>query len=308
MAIEPSRLFPMIRLEEAIDAFLDHMATERRLSSLTCKAYRRDLTHLVEFCREQDIASWDRLDAPQVRFLVGRQRRLEKSPNTTQRLLSAIRGFYRFLIREGIVTHDPTVGVPAPRQARRLPQVLDVDQVAELLDRPQELPLAIRDWAIMELLYSSGLRLAELVAIDLKDLDLEEGLIKVVGKGNKTRIVPVGRMARQAIRRWLGVRSQLASLEETALFVSRRKTRLSTRSVQARLQRWGADVSLHPHLLRHCFASHLLESSGDLRAVQELLGHADINTTQIYTHLDFQHLANVYDETHPRAKKKNDRH
>ncbi|VFN04139.1 MAG: integrase/recombinase XerC [Candidatus Kentron sp. G] len=327
-------------LTGAVDAFVHHMAAERRLSPLTCKTYRRDLAHLMEFCRENHIGAWDRLDSAHVRLLVGQQRRLGKSPNTTQRLLSAVRSFYRFLGREGIAARNPTVGVTVPRQPRRLPQVLDVDQVAGLLppatvpppgnrqqptgkppepnrrdspsaapnepaDDPWQSPLLIRDWAIIELLYSSGLRLAELVGLNLLDLDLAEGLVRVTGKGNKTRIVPVGRTARRVIGRWLGERAKLVDAEETALFVSRRKTRLSARSVQARLQRWGGgEVSLHPHLLRHCFASHLLESSGDLRAVQELLGHADISTTQIYTHLDFQHLASVYDETHPRARKK----
>nr|VFJ57251.1 MAG: integrase/recombinase XerC [Candidatus Kentron sp. FM]VFJ58689.1 MAG: integrase/recombinase XerC [Candidatus Kentron sp. FM]VFK11875.1 MAG: integrase/recombinase XerC [Candidatus Kentron sp. FM] len=317
-------------LTDAVDAFIHHMATERRLSPLTCKIYRRDLTHLMEFCREQDIDAWDRLDSAHVRLLVGQQRRLGKSPNTTQRLLSTVRSFYRFLGHEGIVARNPTVGVTVPRRARRLPRVLDVDQVAGLLppatgdklpepnrkglpfaapnepaDDPWQSPLLIRDWAIIELLYSSGLRLAELVGLNLLDLDLAEGLVRVTGKGNKTRIVPVGRTARRVIGRWLWERAKLVGSEETALFVSQRKTRLSARSVQARLQRWGGgEVSLHPHLLRHCFASHLLESSGDLRAVQELLGHADISTTQIYTHLDFQHLASVYDDTHPRARKK----
>nr|VFJ64274.1 MAG: integrase/recombinase XerC [Candidatus Kentron sp. FW] len=296
--------------EDLIDAFLDHLATERRLSSLTIKAYRRDLECLLVFCREHDIDSWDRLDAMHVRSFVGLRRRLEQSSPTIQRLLSAMRSFYRFLIREGYVEHNPVTGIKTPRSPR-LPKVLDVDQMAGLLDLPEDDPLAIRDWAIMELLYSSGLRLTELVMLNLSDLDLDERLVRVTGKGNKTRIVPVGRMAHSAMVRWLGVRSRLIGMEEPALFVSRRKTRLAPRSIQARLRKLGItrniDTALHPHLFRHSLASHLLESSGDLRAVQEILGHTDINTTQIYTHLDFQHLANVYDKTHPRAGNKSAR-
>nr|VFJ46870.1 MAG: tyrosine recombinase XerC subunit [Candidatus Kentron sp. DK] len=304
---------PATPLKNAMEAYLHHLETERRLSPATGKTYRQDLGRLVAFCRERDVNSWDRLDTGHVRFLVGQERRLGKGPASIRRLLSAIRGFYRFLHREGMIVRDPTTGVAAPKKDHTLPRVLDVDRMAGLLDAPlvseadEESPLFLRDRAILELLYSSGLRLAELVGLDLTDINLEAGLVTVVGKGNKTRIVPVGRMARRAIGRWLGVRAQFAGPGEEALFLSRRKRRLSARSVQARLQKWGGgEAALHPHLLRHCFASHLLESSGDLRAVQELLGHADIGTTQIYTHLDFQHLASVYDATHPRARKKGD--
>nr|VFK81031.1 MAG: integrase/recombinase XerC [Candidatus Kentron sp. SD] len=294
------------QLTDPIDAFIEHLATERRLSSLTSKAYRRDLERLLAFCREQGISSWDRLNGAHTRSFVGLQRRLERSSHATQRLLSAMRGFYRFLIREGYVANDPTVSIRAPRRPRHLPRIPDVDQMAGLLNSHEDTPLAIRDWAMMELLYSSGLRLAELVGLNLLDLNIEEGLVRVLGKGNKERIVPVGRIACRAIARWLAVRSRFAGAEESALFVSKRKTRLTARTVQARLQKLGiarnADIPLHPHLFRHAFASHLLESGNDLRAVQEMLGHADIATTQIYTQLDFQHLANVYDETHPRAK------
>jgi len=204
------------------------------------------------------------------------------------------------------------VGITGPKRSHHFPKVLDVDQMAGLLDSPpnspKEVPLVIRDWAIMELLYSSGLRLSELVGLNLSDLDLEERLVRVIGKGKKVRIVPVGRTACRAIMQWLGVRSQFIGTEESALFLSRRKTRLTARAIQARLQKLGIAqdmaLPLHPHLFRHSFASHVLESSGDLRAVQEMLGHTDITTTQIYTHLDFQYLANVYDRAHPRAKNK----
>nr|VFK15957.1 MAG: integrase/recombinase XerC [Candidatus Kentron sp. LFY] len=295
------------QLEDTIDTFIDHLVINRRLSWLTGKAYRQDLERLLAFCREHGIHSWDRLDTMHVRSFVGLQRRLGRSSYATQRLLSAMRGFYQYLIRERYVAHDPLAGVSAPRRPRHLPKVPDVDEIAGLLDSHQDNPLAIRDWAIMELLYSSGLRLAELVGLNLSDLSLDERLVRVTGKGNKERIVPVGRVACRAITRWLDIRLQFAGSEQPALFVSRRRTRLTCRGVQARLQKLGIarnlDMPLHPHLFRHAFASHLLESSGDLRAVQEILGHADITTTQIYTHLDFQHLANVYDETHPRAKR-----
>nr|VFK27105.1 MAG: integrase/recombinase XerC [Candidatus Kentron sp. MB]VFK31405.1 MAG: integrase/recombinase XerC [Candidatus Kentron sp. MB]VFK75469.1 MAG: integrase/recombinase XerC [Candidatus Kentron sp. MB] len=298
-------------LTKLIDAFIEHLNNERRLSPLTSKAYRQDLERLLIFCREQNIESWDRLDAVHVRSFVGLQRRLGRSSRTTQRLLSIMRGFYRFLMREGWVTRDPIVGISGPKRVSRFPKVLDVDRMAGLLNSRQQAPLAIRDWAIMELLYSSGLRLAELVGLNLSDLDLDERLLRVTGKGNKVRIVPVGQVACRVIAEWLGVRAQFAGAEESALFVSQRKSRLTARSIQARLQKLGIaqnmDVPLHPHLFRHSFASHLLESSGDLRSVQEMLGHTDIATTQIYTHLNFQYLASVYDKTHPRANKSADR-
>jgi integrase/recombinase XerC len=223
-------------------------------------------------------------------------------------MLSAMRTFFRFLMQEGLILHNPAADVPAPRTGRRLPGVLDVDRMGSLLMIQDEHPLAIRDRAIMELVYSSGLRLSELIALDVGDLRLAEGLIKVLGKGRKTRIVPVGKMACQILSQWLNIRDQIAEAGELAVFINQRGTRLSARSVQARLHKWslvqGLDTRVYPHLLRHAFASHLLESSGDLRAIQELLGHADIATTQIYSHLDFQHLSEVYDRTHPRAKRK----
>ena len=203
---------------------------------------------------------------------------------------------------------NPAEGVRAPKVRRHLPHTLDADQLGRLLELPGEDPLDHRDRAIMELFYSSGLRLAELVALDVRDVQAGDDVLEVVGKGHKSRRVPIGRFARAAIERWLAARGTLAKARETALFVSRRGTRISARAVQERLRRraieQGVPQHVHPHLLRHSFASHLLESSGDLRAVQELLGHADIGTTQIYTHLDFQHLAQVYDQAHPRARRK----
>jgi len=227
-----------------------------------------------------------------------------------QRSLASIRSFYSYLLREGVATLNPGTGVTAPRAARKLPRVLDVDHLSSLLRRQGSGALTLRDAAMLELFYSSGLRLAELVGTDLCDLDLREGLVEVIGKGGKARVLPVGREARDALVRWLAVRPTLARATETALFVSRRGVRVHARTVQARVARWAArsGTRLHPHMLRHSFASHMLESSGDLRAVQELLGHANISTTQIYTHLDFQHLAAVYDRAHPRARKRGGRH
>lgn len=225
-----------------------------------------------------------------------------------RRNLSSVRAFYKYLLTRGEVTQNPAEGITTPRTEKRLPKTLDVDQSARLVEIKGDRELAVRDRAILELMYSSGLRLAECVGLDQYSIDIRDALVTVRGKGNKTRKVPVGKYALDAVSAWLKVRPQLAKLEETALFVSTRGNRLSTRSVQQRLRHWalkqGLDTHVHPHMLRHSFATHMLESSGDLRAVQELLGHADISTTQTYTNLDFQHLAGVYDQAHPRARKK----
>ena len=224
-----------------------------------------------------------------------------------QRALSAARTFFRYLLRENQVTASPFQGLRAPRQPRHLPSTLDVDQACLLVAAAGEDPLARRDRAMLELLYSSGLRLAELVDTDVEDVDLHDGVIRVIGKGSKARLVPVGRYAIEALKRWLVLRRNWRP-QDDALFVTKRGTRLGPRAVQQRVALWArrqdVGVPVHPHMLRHSFASHLLESSGDLRTVQELLGHADISTTQVYTHLDFQHLARVYDRAHPRARRR----
>ncbi len=291
-----------------IEAFLFHLQTERRCSPRTRENYQRDLKRIHAFCEEQRITGWRDLDVHRVRAYAAWRHRQGVSPRTIARELSSLRSFFRFLMREGHAEANPAAEVSAPKVRRRLPEVLDVDEMARLLEIRKDDPLAVRDAAMMELLYSSGLRLAELTALDLSHLDLQEGLVRVTGKGNKSRLLPVGREARKALQEWLAVRRQLAAADEQALFVGRQGRRLGRRAVEKRLQQWGVRQGLsgriHPHRLRHSFASHLLESSGDLRAVQELLGHADIATTQIYTHLDFQHLAEVYDNTHPRARKK----
>jgi integrase/recombinase XerC len=295
-------------MNPAIESFLGHLAHERRLSGQTLTAYRRDLERLNAWLTETGSVGIDRLDEQAVRQYLAWRHRKGASGRTLQRELSSLRSFYRWLLREGLALSNPAVGVRAPKSPRRLPATLDADQLCSLLDHPADDDLlTIRDQAMVELFYSSGLRLAELVAVNLGEIDMVEGELAVLGKGSKTRRVPVGVKAREAIQRWMRVRANLAGADEPALFVSSRGTRIHPRTVEVRLAQWarsqGATRDLHPHLLRHSFATHLLESSGDLRAVQELLGHADIGTTQVYTHLDFQHLAQVYDQAHPRAKK-----
>jgi integrase/recombinase XerC len=280
---------------------------ERRLSPHTLSNYRRDLEQARDFATGQAITSWREFTTHHLRAMVAAQHRAGIGGRSLQRLLSAVRSFYQYLLREGVVGANPAIGLRAPKAPRRLPKTLDVDQTARLLDWDSNDPLAIRDRAIMELLYSSGLRLSELLNLELGDLDLKDGTVRVTGKGRKTRVVPVGRHARSALQQWLGIRATFTT-QSSVLFLSRRGERLAPRTVQQRLQQWGSKrglpMRLHPHMLRHSCASHVLESSSDLRAVQELLGHADIATTQIYTHLDFQHLAKVYDNAHPRARKK----
>ena len=292
-----------------IDAFVRHLEFERRLSKQTCKHYRRDVIALQTWCDESGIGRWADLDSEHLRSYSAACFRRGLSARSIQRRLSATRTFFRYLLREKHVRQNPVQSVSAPRGAKRLPENLDADRMARLLDIPGDGPLVDRDRAILELLYSSGLRLAELTDLDLGDVDMQEATVRVTGKGNKDRIVPVGSRALQALSRWQVSRGTLADPDERALFVSNRGTRLSRRSVQARVDHWarrqGIDSKVYPHLFRHSFATHLLESSHDLRGVQELLGHANISTTQVYTHLDFQHLAQIYDETHPRARVKN---
>ena len=294
-------------LQDWLQRFTAHQL-QRNLSPHTRESYARDLLSLKEFCDKQKVTDWGALDVHHIRAFTSQRHRQGLSPKSIQRLLASIRSFYLFLQGEGVARKNPAEGVRAPKGAKRLPDTLDADQMARLLQIPGDDAETVRDRAIMELLYSSGLRLSELISTRLTDLDLGQGLITVTGKGNKTRIVPVGRMAQQAVRDWLKLRGELAKSDDQTLFVSVRGGPLSPRNVQARLKHWGrvqgVQQGIYPHLLRHSFASHVLESSGDLRAVQELLGHANISTTQIYTHLDFQHLAKTYDAAHPRARKK----
>jgi len=288
--------------------FLSHLRTERRLSAHTDSNYRRDLELFVAYCKQQDIEDWTRVDAQHVRMFAAAEFRRGASARTIQRRLSALRSFFEFLIREAVLKANPAVQVQAPKARKRLPQTLDVDQMSRLLSFRSDESLDVRDKAIMELFYSSGLRLSELVALNLSDIDLADRTVRVMGKGSKARVVPVGSHAAAAISRWLKERAGLAAAEEPALFVSQSGTRLGARAIQQRIARWakrqGIGVHVHPHMFRHSFATHLLESSQDLRGVQELLGHANISTTQVYTHLDFQHLAKIYDQSHPRARKR----
>jgi integrase/recombinase XerC len=291
-----------------VDGYLAHLATERRLSPHTASNYARDLRALADFAGQGNLARWQDIDSQHVRVFAARAHAGGLGPRSVQRRLSAVRGFFNYLLRERVVTSNPALDVRAPKAAKRLPGTLDVDQVNQLLDIPPEDSLAIRDKAMMELFYSSGLRLDELVSLDTSQLDLADRMVRVIGKGRKTRILPVGRKAEASLRAWLQERAALASPGETAVFVGRNGGRLRHRAIQLRIAYWarrrGLPAHVHPHLFRHSFATHLLESSKDLRGVQELLGHADISTTQIYTHLDFAHLARTYDASHPRAKRK----
>ncbi len=293
---------------QAIDLFLAYLRNQRQVSVHTLDNYQRDLRKLQHFCQQQQISQWSELRDHHIRSFAATLRHKRLASRSMQRNLSAIRSFYNFLLREDKAQINPAASASAPKQKRQLPDVLDVDQVSKLLDIKTDDSLSLRDWAIMELLYSSGLRLSELSNLDLHHIDLSDQTVRVTGKGEKTRIVPVGRFAIEALQQWLQSRVGIAKHDEQAIFVNKNGTRLSQRSIQSRMRQWaikqGLDKHVHPHMLRHSFASHLLESSGDLRAVQELLGHADISTTQIYTHVDFQHLASVYDKAHPRAKKK----
>lgn len=297
----------MSTLQAELDAFDRVLRDERQLSAHTRAAYRRDLSRLLQFVAQAGVDRWSAVGTADIRQWMASEHRRGLSPASLQRSLSAVRSFYAHLMRHGLAGADPAADVQAPKRGRPLPKSLDVDEVSSLLDVRPDSTVAVRDQAIMELIYSSGLRLAELVGVDLSDFRPSEGLLRVTGKGAKTREVPVGRMAAEAVRRWVKLRGQLAAPDEPALFVSARGGRLSARSVQSRLaqaaKRAGLPSHLHPHRLRHAFATHMLESSGDLRAVQELLGHASISTTQVYTHLDFQHLADVYDKAHPRARR-----
>ena len=293
---------------EHVEGFLHQLATIRRLSPNTVAAYRRDLEALLGFVRRENLESLSALDSYHVRRFAAENFRQGLSPRSIARRLSAVRSLLGALVRDGVLEANVAVNVQAPKPSRRLPAALDADQVSRLLEHTGENVMTIRDRAMFELLYSSGLRLAELVGLDLDSIDLAERTCRVLGKGSKSRVVPFGKKALEALRQWLLARPEISAQGEPALFVSRRGSRLSMRSVQARLGEWSRRQSLpvhvHPHMLRHSFASHLLESSGDLRAVQELLGHSSISTTQIYTHLDFQHLAHVYDRAHPRARRR----
>jgi len=289
--------------------FFQQLQVEKRASVHTVKNYRRDLQQLADYCELQSVHNWSDLQQSDIQAHIAARHRQGLGSSSLQRELSALRSFFNFLLKKGLLPGNPAQHIRAPRQPRKLPKTLDIDQITGLLEAGADSLLEIRDLAMLELFYSSGLRLAELSALHLRDIDLQNQQLRVRrGKGKKARELPIGSKAVTALQNWLQVRPQLCQSEEPALFVSSRGgRRLGDRGIQLRLQRWcrqkGVSEHLHPHMLRHSFASHLLESSQDLRAVQELLGHSNISTTQIYTHLDFQHLADVYDRAHPRAKK-----
>ena len=309
-----------------------HLAMERRLSPHTVEAYARDLKRLVAWCDEQSLGNWDQLDPNHVRVFAARSHARGLDGRSVQRLLSAARGLFRFLAREGAIPRNPVVDVRAPKSRKRLPHLLDVDQMGRLLEAGPEqvhrqaaassktakgrkgsgaVPAAAwkaRDAALMELFYSGGLRLSELTGLTLRDLDLASGQARVIGKGRKERLVLVGKHARKALTEWLRLRASVASPDHEFLFVNSQGKPLGNRGVQLRVAAMakaaGLSQHVHPHMFRHSFATHMLESSRDLRAVQELLGHSSVSTTQIYTHLDFQHLARTYEQSHPRAKRR----
>lgn len=291
-------------------AFINYLRTEKRASVQTVNNYQRDIKKLCHYCDTQQLQSVADIDAFHIRQCLSDLHQHSLSPRSLQRWLSACRSFFNFLIKKGSLKKNPCTGIRAPKANKPLPKTLDPDQVHQLAHAFEDDFLGCRDNAIVELMYSSGLRLSELTQLNLLDMDWSNASVTVTGKGNKMRQLPVGRCAQQALKQWLPWREKKIKGGETAMFTSTRGQRLSPRSVQLRLKQLGIqrglDQAVNPHMLRHSFASHLLESSGDLRAVQELLGHANISTTQIYTHLDFQHLASVYDKAHPRAQRKKD--
>lgn len=295
--------------EQLVGSFFNQLLVERGASVHTLSSYQRDINSLVRYCDDNAISDWFGVQQSDIRYHLASRYRQGLSGKSLQRELSAIRGLYNYLVKHNRVASNPAQYVKAAKPIKKLPKTLDVDQVAGLLSVVPNSHLQARDLAMFELFYSSGLRLAELVALDVFDFDVDDRSVLVrVGKGGKGRLLPVGSKAIVALENWLVCRTALALATETAMFVGQKGKRLGQRGVQARLTYWckknGLSEQVHPHMLRHSFASHLLESCQDLRAVQELLGHSNINTTQIYTHLDFQHLAEVYDKAHPRAKKK----
>ncbi|HCS26116.1 MAG TPA: tyrosine recombinase XerC [Spongiibacteraceae bacterium] len=291
------------------DRFIEYLRSAKRLSPHTLSSYRRDLDQFLAFCNAQQLTAPDQIDVAAIRQFVGQRRSGGAGGRTIQRQLSALRTFFTFLNREKLCDNNPAVGIQAPKSPKRLPKALSPEDMAQMLGGTDDSWLGLRDQAMAELFYSSGLRLAELISLDVRSIEFGAALVTVTGKGQKSRTLPIGRMAIIAVRNWLKVRSlHCADSSEQALFISQRGRRLGSGSIQQRLRKLAQERGLyqhvHPHMLRHSFASHLLESSSDLRAVQELLGHANLSTTQVYTHLDFQHLSKVYDKAHPRANRK----
>jgi len=298
----------MSSLQSLIDQYLNHISSQRGLSTVTVKNYRRNLTEFINLLTSKQITDWSELDSQTVRIMVKELHQKGIKARSIATKLSALRSFLSYLVQFEYLTSNPAKGISAPKLDKPLPKNLSVDEMFQLLDIDENDPLSIRDQCMMELMYSSGLRLSELVGINLKDIKLSSMELMVTGKGSKQRLLPLTETAITSIRHWLKIRPEFCITGEQALFVSKQKNRISVRNVQDRMEKWGLKQSLpshiNPHKLRHSFATHMLESSGNLRAVQTLLGHADLATTQIYTHLDFQHLSEVYDKAHPRAKRK----
>ncbi len=308
-APDPEAWFTTLPTEQQNDlrGFLQHLRAERQLSPRTVSAYLRDLQPFCAYLLAEEVTDWQRIDAQHIRVYLANRHRKGLAPRSLQRNLSSVRALFNWLILEDKLLADPSAGLKAPKAGKRLPKTLDTDATTALMQPISDDPLALRDLAMIELFYSGGLRLAELAGLNLQSLNLASGEARVLGKGNKERLVPVGRFAAEAITNWLKIRGGFAKEGEPALFVSQRGGRISHRSIQQRLARWSQQSNgrhLHPHMLRHSFATHLLESSGNLRAVQEMLGHQNISTTQIYTQVNFQHLAEVYEKAHPRSGEK----
>jgi integrase/recombinase XerC len=293
-------------LQTLVDGFLRYLKVERQLSPLTLLNYGRQLSAIIGLAGEMKLSDWQQCDAAAVRSLTVRSRKAGLGPSSLALRLSALRSFFDWCVSQGKLKANPAKGISTPKAGRHLPKNIDVDDVNRLLDIDINDPLAVRDRAMLEVMYGAGLRLSELVNMDCRHIDLTTGEVWVMGKGSKERRVPVGKSAVTWVEHWLDLR-ELFGPDDDALFLSKQGKRISTRNVQKRFSEWGIKQGLnshvHPHKLRHSFATHMLESSGDLRGVQELLGHANLSTTQIYTHLDFQHLASVYDAAHPRAKR-----
>ncbi|WP_208119763.1 tyrosine recombinase XerC [Spirabiliibacterium pneumoniae] len=297
----------MTPLYVPLKGYLDFLRIERGLSAHTLENYTRQLEQIIALLVDYDIQDWQQVDSAVVRFVLAKSHQQGLNAKSLALRLSSLRGFMKYLVAQGVLHSNPAASVSAPKQPKHLPKNMDAEQVSQLLQSDSQEPIDLRDLAMMELMYSAGLRLNELQQLNVQDVSGRARELRVIGKGNKERILPYGRYAAHAIKNWLAVRA-LFNPEDDALFVSQRGKRISHRAIQQRMELWGKrqgiKAHLNPHKLRHSFATHMLESSADLRAVQELLGHANLSTTQIYTHLDFQHLAKVYDSAHPRAKRK----
>ena len=291
--------------ESEVASFIDYLKVVKNFSEHTTKNYKRDLDKFIKFLSDNS-TSLERCDEKDIRLFVNRERRKGLSPRSIQRVLSSCRSFFNYLVEHKGFEKNHAQNISSPKSSKSLPKALDADLIQKLLNFKPKTELETRDKAIAELFYSSGLRLSELQGIDIGDISIKERTCRVVGKGNKTRDLPIGRQAIKSLRDWILIREKYSNENDLAIFINKQGKRLSNRSIQARLKKLSTERGLpavHPHMLRHSFASHILESSGDLRAVQEMLGHADIGTTEIYTKLDFQHLSKVYDKAHPRAKK-----